>query len=56
MRDFTEEAGMEFRNDATRPLRLFLLRKQGLLDIWFSEYNIAVLLENPGLLVTIRFS
>jgi hypothetical protein len=41
---------MEFRNDATRPLRVFLLGKQGVLDMRFREYDIAVLLENPDLL------
>ena len=46
---------MEFRNDATRPLRVFLLREQGVLDIRFREYDIAVLMENQDLLVTIRF-
>jgi hypothetical protein len=47
---------MEFRNDATRPLRVLLLRKQGVLDMRFREYDIAVLLENQDLLVTVRFS
>ena len=56
MRDVTEEAGMELRNDAARPLPVFLLRKQGVLDIRFREYDIAVLLENPDLFVTISFS
>jgi hypothetical protein len=56
MRDITEETGMEFRNDASRPLRVFLLRKQGVLLLRFREYDIAVLLEDPDLLVTIRFS
>jgi hypothetical protein len=56
MGDFTEEVGMEFRNDATRPLRVLLLRKQGVLDIRFREYDVAVLRENQDLFVTIRFS
>ena len=43
MSDVTEAAGMEFRNDDTRPLRVFLLKKQGVLDIRFREYDIAVL-------------
>jgi hypothetical protein len=50
MRDFTEQVGMESRNDATRPLPVVLLRKQGVLDIRFCEDDIAVLLENPDLL------
>jgi hypothetical protein len=36
---------MESRNDASRPLRVFLIRKQGVLGIRFREYDIAVLLE-----------
>ena len=47
---------MESRNDASRPLRVFLLRKQGVLGIRFREYDIAVLLENQDLFVTLRFS
>ncbi len=31
MCDVTEEAGMELRNDAARPLPVFLLREQGVL-------------------------
>ena len=55
MRDFTEKVGMESRNDATRPLPVVLLRKQGVLDIRFREYDVAVLLENQHLFVTVRF-
>ena len=56
MRGFTEEVGVESRNDPTRPLPVFLLRKQGVLDVRFREYDIAVLLENQDLFVTLRFS
>jgi hypothetical protein len=47
---------MESRNDASRPLRVWLLRKPGLPGKRFREYDIAVLLESRDLFVTIRFS
>jgi hypothetical protein len=52
MRNFTEEASLPIGNDAILPLRVLLLRKQGVLDIRFREYDRAILLENPDLLVT----
>ena len=55
MGDFTEEVGMESRNDASRPLPVVLLRKQGVLDIRFREDDIAVFLENQDLFVAVRF-
>jgi hypothetical protein len=47
---------MESRNDASRPLRVWLLRKPGLPDKRFREYDIAVLLESRDLFGTPRFS
>ena len=43
MSDVTEAAGMEFRNDELVPCGYSFLKKQGVLDIRFREYDIAVL-------------
>jgi hypothetical protein len=47
---------MESRNDASRPLRVFLLREPGVPDKRYREYDIAVHLESWDLFVTPRFS
>jgi hypothetical protein len=47
---------MESRNDASRPLRVWLLRKPGLPGKRLREYDIAVLLESRELFGTSRFS
>jgi hypothetical protein len=52
--DSTKEAGMQSCNDACGPLSVFFLRKQGVIGIRFRKHDIAVLLENQNLLVTIR--
>jgi hypothetical protein len=46
---------MDSRNDASRPLQVWLLRKPADFVKRFREYDIAVYLESRGFLVTPRF-
>jgi hypothetical protein len=47
---------MGSRNDPSRPLREFLLRKPGVPGKRFREYDIAVLFESRDLFGALRFS